>query len=135
MEGINWKMKKTRLLYFLLLIGIIILGLLSRKIEAVPLFVGDLLYAQLVYFIMRFVFINTKPLKIALLSLLTCYGIEICQLCQVQWLADIRSTQIGRLILGQGFLWSDMAAYTLGIAIAYGIETYRNRQNRLNPKP
>ena len=33
----------------------------------------------------------------------------------------IRSTFLGHMLLGQGFLWSDLLAYTIGIAVIYGL--------------
>ncbi|MGO4770323.1 DUF2809 domain-containing protein [Flavobacterium sp. W22_SRS_FK3] len=32
---------------------------------------------------------------------------------------ELRKTLFGRYVLGQGFLWSDILAYTLGIIIAF----------------
>ena len=43
--------------------------------------------------------------------------IEISQLYQAEWINNIRHTTLGGLILGQGFLWSDMVAYTVGVII------------------
>lgn len=57
-----------------------------------------------------------------ILSLFICYGIEFFQLYQAQWMIELRKTLFGRYILGQGFLWSDLLAYTFGIAIAFRIE-------------
>jgi hypothetical protein len=53
----------------------------------------------------------------ALLSLLFCFMIEISQLYQAEWINDIRNTRLGGLILGQGFLWIDIVAYTAGVII------------------
>lgn len=122
-------MRNNRLFYFLLILGIIILGMLSRKIEAVPLFVGDMLYAVMIYFLFRFLFLKVGSKKIAVLALLTCYTIEILQLYQADWINNIRATTLGHLILGQRFLWSDIIAYTVGIGIAYTTEIYLNRKS------
>lgn len=105
---------KTRLHYFLLVIAIIITGLLSRKSTLIPLCVGDMLYALMMYFIVRFIFIRRKPLFICLLSFGICTAIECSQLLHAGWIDAIRNTLPGRLILGQGFLWSDLTAYAVG---------------------
>lgn len=123
-------MRNNRPFYFLLIIGIILLGMLFRKIEAVPLFVGDILYAVMIYFLFRFIFLKVTFQKIAVLSLFTCYAIEILQLYQADWIIEIRNTTLGHLILGQGFLWSDIIAYTVGIGIAYTTEIYLNRKSK-----
>jgi len=43
--------------------------------------------------------------------------IEMSQLYQAEWINNIRHTTLGGLILGQGFLWSDIVAYTAGVII------------------
>ncbi|WP_258140292.1 hypothetical protein [Mucilaginibacter phenanthrenivorans] len=40
---------KPRLTYFLLIVATIILGLLSRHIPGIPLFIGDILWGLMVY--------------------------------------------------------------------------------------
>jgi hypothetical protein len=51
--------------------------------------------------------------------------VEISQLYQAEWFNAIRITMPGRLILGQGFLWSDIISYTIGISIAAFIESFK----------
>ncbi|MBF4463749.1 DUF2809 domain-containing protein [Flavobacterium sp. LC2016-12] len=115
-------MKKYRFHYFIICLGIICLGILSRKISFIPLFTGDLLYAVMIYVLTRIVFINNKGIQVAVISLLICYGIEFLQLYQGEWIIELRKTLFGRYVLGQGFLWSDMIAYTFGITIVFFIE-------------
>jgi hypothetical protein len=110
---------KTRILYFFIICLVIILGLLSRKLDFVPLFVGDILYAMMIYFIVRFLLLKADLKIITFISILTCYGIEILQLYQANWIVEIRNTTLGHLVLGQGFLWSDLLAYTFGIILCY----------------
>lgn len=92
------------------------MGLLSRKILGIPLFVGDVLWAVMIYFIFRFIFINMNLKTSCILSIVFCYIVEISQLYQSVWINNIRNTTLGGLILGHGFLWSDIIAYTFGIA-------------------
>lgn len=73
---------------------------------------------------MHFLFPKAKTKTIALVSLLACYTIEVLQLYEADWIVNIRSTTIGHLILGQGFLWSDIIAYTFGIGIVFIIESF-----------
>jgi hypothetical protein len=61
-------------------------------------------------------------LFITLLSLIFCYGIEFSQIYQAAWLNNIKATRLGGLVLGFGFQWSDIIAYTLGISFAAIIE-------------
>lgn len=111
-------MKKSRIMYFIVICTIIFLGLVSRMISFVPLYVGDILWAIMIFFILRFIYVKANIKTIFFTSLAICYMVEISQLYQSDWINNIRMTVIGRLILGQGFLWSDIVSYTLGITIA-----------------
>lgn len=76
----------------------------------------------MIYVLVRIILINKKTIQIALLSLLICYAIEFLQLYQAQWMIELRKTLFGRYVLGQGFLWSDILAYTFGILFIFLIE-------------
>ena len=95
---------------------------MSRKTTLVPLNTGDFLYAIMIYVLMRIILINKKAYQIAFLSLITCYSIEFLQIYQADWIIELRKTLFGRYVLGQGFLWSDILAYTFGIAVAFLFE-------------
>lgn len=118
-----------RLEYVILILIVIILGISSRKIEGFPIFIGDLFYAVMVYFGMRFLFINSSFTKTIILALVFCFGIEFLQLYKAEWLLEIRKTTLGHYALGEGFLWSDLGFYILGIAMASMTDIYRFRIN------
>ena len=61
-------------------------------------------------------------------SLLFAFLIESSQLYQAPWLNALRDTRLGGLILGYGFLWSDLVCYTVGIGIGYGFDTRWRRK-------
>lgn len=110
--------------YLLAALCTIVLGLSLRKTLAVPLWIGDSLYAVMIYFGARALWYR-KPASVALIiAFCWCYGVEFLQLVQLPWLNDIRMTLPGRLILGQGFLWSDLIAYTTGIVVVYLIDQF-----------
>ena len=100
----------------------ILLGVLSREIKGIPLSIGDILYAVMVYFGCRMIFIDINNPKKILLPLLLCYLIELQQLYRASWLLKIRSTSLGHYALGEGFLWSDIVCYTVGVFIAFSID-------------
>lgn len=112
-------MKSNRFTYLVFTLLLMFLGITSRKINEVPLFIGDVLYAVLIYFGFRFLFINCKKTTSLQLSLLFCFGIETLQLVQLDWLIDLRKTTLGHYILGEGFLWSDLVCYVVGNLIAF----------------
>ncbi len=49
-------------------------------------------------------------------------AIEISQLYHDPWIDAIRQTTLGGLILGFGFLWSDLACYAVGVGLGVMIE-------------
>ena len=126
------KINRSRLTYFFIIIFTIILGLLSRT-SLTPAFIypylGDYLYALLYFFIIGFLFPQMKPLKVAIISIIICYLIESLQLYQADWINNIRSYKLGGLILGYGFLWSDIISYTLGGITGFVLENlfYRKK--------
>ena len=112
-------MQQTRITYSIIILSVILIGILSRKLDFVPLFVGDVLYATMIYFMVRFVFLNNKPSVIFITALLLCFAIEFQQTIDTEWLIALRKTLPGKYILGQGFLWSDFIYYLLGVVLAY----------------
>ena len=127
-------MRNSRLTYLFLIVITIILGLLSRHIKGIPLFIGDVLWATMVYFIVHLLFINRTIKWVTIASLLFCYAIEFSQLYQAPWINNIRHTVIGGLILGEVFLWGDMLSYTVGVALAIVIEKLIGKFQIKQPK-
>lgn len=108
-----------RIWYLLAFLIVVALGLLSRKVPALPAETGDALWAIMVFCGWRFLFPRKGLRTIALWALVTSYADEFSQLLTWPWLVEWRSTTLGHLILGQGFLWVDLIAYTIGILLAY----------------
>src|SRR6266567_7537411 len=108
-------MVKARIKYFALIVAIIILGLLSREFTIIPLWVGDVLWATMIFFMVRFFYIKSSIKKITIISLAFCYAIEFSQLYKAEWIDKLRHTLFGKLVLGDTFLWGDLLSYTIGI--------------------
>ncbi len=49
-------------------------------------------------------------------------AVEFSQLWRTPWLEAVRDTRIGALVLGQGFLMSDIACCVAGVALAVLID-------------
>ena len=116
--------KRNRLLYATFTILVIILGLSSRKFAfALPAllndYLGDALWALMIFTGFGFLFPKIATKKLAFISLIFCYGIEVSQLYHAEWIDSIRATTLGGLVLGYGFLWSDLVAYTIGVGIGF----------------
>lgn len=119
----------NRFIYFILIISVILLGILSRKINGIPPFFGDVLYAVMLYFGMRFLFINQSLRKSIVFALIFCFSIELLQLYRTEWILAVRRTTLGHYVLGEGFLWSDLVCYTIGIITAFLIDSIWNTKN------
>ena len=118
----NMIIHRNRIYYFLLTFFVMVLGYSSRKFsylipEFVNVYLGDALWALMVFLMMGFLFNKSTILKMVIMSLTFCYGIEISQLYHADWIDAIRRTTLGGLVLGSGFLWTDIIAYSLGIVI------------------
>jgi hypothetical protein len=121
-------LKRNRLLYFLLLLTTIGAGLASRHFAAVlppwvQLYLGDGLWALMVFFLTGFIFQLKSSLWVAAAALIFSYSIEISQLYHAPWIDTLRSYRLGGLILGFGFLWSDLVCYSVGVGVGYLLET------------
>ncbi|MDQ0555525.1 glycopeptide antibiotics resistance protein [Paeniclostridium ghonii] len=113
---------KKRLIYLIITEVVMIMGLLSRKYmyifpKSIAPFVGDMLWAMMVYFGFRFLNPKLKIIKTLILAIIFSFSIEISQLYQADWINNIRSTTIGGLILGHGFLFEDLISYLIGIIL------------------
>jgi len=119
------QINRNRIIYALFIIVIIGIGLVSRA-DFIPKliypYLGDVLYALMIYFIIGFLFPRFRSLKVALISIVICFIIELSQLFEPDWIIEIRRNKLGGLILGYGFLWSDLISYIIGGVMGLGLE-------------
>jgi hypothetical protein len=114
-------------------IGAILLGLASRRFRSdLPWFIGeyagDTLWAGMVYFLAATIWPNARTGRLAVGALAFSWAIEASQLYQAPWINSVRATTLGGLVLGFGFLWSDLICYTAGVALAVGIDLVLRRK-------
>ncbi len=126
-------MQKLKLFYFILVFITMLIGLLSRRFSIIPLWIGDVLWAAMVYSIVRVLFTRHTMKWAATVSLLFSFSIEISQLYQQPWINKIRATTLGHLVLGQTFSWGDMLSYTLGVSMVFILDNLII--SKLGPKP
>ncbi|MFT5724575.1 MAG: hypothetical protein ACI9JN_001694 [Bacteroidia bacterium] len=110
-------MGRNRKTLILWIFGTVLVGLLSRLdmlSSVIPLGVGDLLYATLIYFLMALLFPNFKSLSLLLLSFGFCVVIEFGQLLNWDFLITLRAHWFGKLVLGNDFKWLDIMWYLCG---------------------
>lgn len=119
--------ERSRVVYGIAIVVTIILGLASRKYQNIlpdwlGNYSGDVLWALMVFLGVGFIFTRWSTLRIAAMALVFSFSIEISQLYHSLWIDAIRRTRIGALVLGFGFLWSDLVCYVIGIFIGILIE-------------
>ena len=110
-----------------LLVLSIALGLASRRYgAALPRFIasyaGDALWATMVMWIYALIWPRTTTARLAIAALATAYAVELSQLYRAPWIDAVRASRVGALVLGQGFLWSDLACYAVGVAIGVMVD-------------
>ena len=115
-------MSRPRPVYFLAILVVIALGLLSRRFPqclpaALGKYPGDALWALMVFLGFGCVFRRAPTAIVALAALAFSVAIEVSQLYHAPWIDAVRATLPGRLVLGCGFAWSDLAAYAVGILV------------------
>lgn len=131
--------KRRHSIYISIILATVIMGLSSRHFAMylpkwVNLYFGDFLWAFMIFFIFAIIFRNKNTQVIVVLSLVYCYLIEISQIYHSPWIDNIRQTTVGHLILGRGFLWSDLISYTIGILAAGIIDRYFQNLSKFNVK-
>ena len=82
----------------------------------------------MIFFGFGFLFPKIPTIKIAALALAFCFVIEISQLYHAPWIDAIRHTTLGGLVLGFGFLWSDLACYSVGVGVGLVAERLMSKK-------
>ena len=121
----------NKLSYFLLTIAVMLIGLASRRFSTAGSFVydnlGDALWAAMIYFGVRFLFTKMPKKTSAVVALSFCFLIELTQLYQADWINVLRHTTLGSLVLGSGFLWSDVVMYSVGVGFAWFFDDFSGK--------
>lgn len=125
-------MKRRRLAYSILYLLIIPMGYSTRRMphwyhSFIAEFGGDTLWATMFVFLFRAIWPKPALWKIALGTYLFCLAIEVSQLYHAPWIEGLRSTFLGRMLLGSGFLWSDWLCYLTGVILGWGIATLADK--------
>jgi Protein of unknown function (DUF2809) len=117
---------KLKILYTAIFIFCVWLALATRQYTGFfhPLIVtygGDIIWAGMFLFFMRIFFLHTSLLKLAVICYAIGVAVEFLQLYEGAWYVQLKQYYIGRLLLGVGFLWSDLLCYAIGTVLAYVI--------------
>lgn len=80
-------------------------------------YAGDTLWAIMVFLLVSTLLAGRPILLRAAISLALAFLVEISQLYHAPWIDSIRQTTLGGLVLGFGFLWTDLVCYSVGVMI------------------
>ena len=123
---------RPRLLYLALLLLTIALGLATRQGPwlfpgFVATYAGDALWAAAVYWLLAILRPRARTRVLAAVAGGLSLAVEVSQLYHAPWIDAVRATRPGALVLGHGFLWSDLACYATGIGLAALLDTLLRR--------
>ena len=112
--------ERNREFYFVFLLIVLGLGMGIRKFPNLfPSFIAeyfpDALWAIAVFLLFGSLAGTTPSGKILVASLTCAIVIEFSQLIHISWLDHFRQSTLGALLLGSGFIWSDILCYLIGI--------------------
>ncbi len=120
-------MTNRRWIYLTAAVATMLAGLGSRKLRNdLPPFVaeyaGDTLWALMLFLLVSTMLARSSIAIRAAISLGLAFSVEFSQLYHAPWIDSIRQTTLGGLVLGSGFLGSDLICYSVGIAVGVGLE-------------
>jgi len=115
-------MIRVRVAYLIAAIVVALAGLASRKYRTeLPAFLaeyaGDTLWGLMLFLLVSLLLAGQPVLTRAGVALAIALSVEFSQLYHASWIDSIRQTTLGGLVLGFGFLWTDLVCYTVGIAL------------------
>ena len=87
------------------------------------LYWGDTLWAVMVYLVVAVALGSRSPFVAVAVAIAGMYAVEASQLYDAPWIDAVRRTRAGGLLLGHGFLWSDVACYTIGAVAGMAIDS------------
>jgi hypothetical protein len=99
-------------------------------------YAGDTLWA-LMLFLLVSTLLAGRPIRTrATISLALAFMVEISQIYHAPWIDSIRQTTLGGLVLGFGFLWTDLACYSVGIVTGslteWGIRRFGSKLEKVS---
>lgn len=106
---------------------VMLVGLASRRFSGylspfLAEYAGDTLWALLVFLGVSALRPNMPLLHRGAMASGIAFVVEISQLYHAPWIDAIRETRIGGLVLGFGFLWSDLVCYVVGVGIGLTLD-------------
>lgn len=114
-------------LFALLLFIVEVLIALYVRDSIIRPYGGDYLVVILIYCAVR-TFFKAPPLKVAIGVLLFAYAVEVAQYFNIVDRLGLSGNILAKTVIGYGFEWLDLLAYTLGIATVLLFEWIAHRK-------
>src|SRR5262245_4741738 len=127
------EVRRSKGLYCGLLLATVVLGLASRRYpSAFPVLIarygGDALWAGMVFWIVALLRPELATVRVALAALAIAVCVEFSQLYHAPWIDALRASRLGALVLGRGFVWSDLVSYAAGVALMTAVDVWFTRR-------
>ena len=129
---------RSRLLYAMLIAAVIGAGLLWRSpLLHLPPFAakygGSALWALMVFLCCGFVKARAGIWRLMFVATIISFAVEFSQLYHAPWIDEIRSYNLGALILGSTYSSKDLLAYLAGIVTGGVLEGILRKRDPLAP--
>lgn len=85
--------------------------------EVLARYGGDVLWTVALFWMLALLWPKAGPWRLGLAAFGVSALVELSQLYRAPWIDSVRDTGIGALLLGQGFIWSDLACYAVGAGV------------------
>ncbi len=114
--------------YLALCVATVVLGLATRWYpsafpDIIARYGGDALWAAMIFWLVAILRPATSTVALATYALGVSWAVECSQLYHAPWIDAVRATRLGGLVLGYGFLWSDLVSYGAGVVVAAILDT------------
>jgi hypothetical protein len=118
---------RHRPIIVLVLVIVLVVGLSIRRFGAhlpfvIKEYAPDTLWALAVFLLCRLLLPRASTIQCATIAVIFSVCIEVSQLYYAPWIDATRRTTLGGLVLGYGFLWSDIGCYLVGVGIGAGLD-------------
>lgn len=98
-------------------------------------YAGDTIWAGMFVFLLRAILPKAKLWKLVLFTYVAGVLVELQQLLQWEWLVTLRHTYLGKLLLGLGFVSTDLICYAVGVLLAWPLVIMIDKLFELKRKP
>ena len=82
---------------------------------------GDFLVVILIYYFVR-AFVKSSAGTVAIGVLIFSYAVEIAQYFKIVEVNGLKGIQLAEIVIGTGFSWWNMLAYSLGVLTVYLVD-------------